>query len=112
VAEDSPLRLRTARDHLEHFDERLEAWARNSRQRNFIDCNIGSPGAIRWEVAPEDYMRHLDPSTMTLMFQRRSYPLRPLVAAVEELAARAEAAADRTFRSVDTARGTVHFHTE
>lgn len=107
VRDDSPLKSRTARDHLEHFDSRLETWARNSKHRNFVDSNIGPPGKIRLNVPAEDRMRHFDPKTNTLTFQGKSYPLATLAAAIETLAGQAGVATDRTFRSVDTARGTI-----
>jgi hypothetical protein len=89
VADESPLRFRTARDHLEHFDERLETWAETSPQRNLLDANIGSTGPLP-AVRAEDWMRHLEDTEMSFIFQAERYPLRPLVAAIQELAPRAE----------------------
>lgn len=40
VQEQSPLAPRSFRNHFEHFDERLEAWAASSKRHNFADSNV------------------------------------------------------------------------
>jgi hypothetical protein len=41
IADDSPLRDRAARNHAEHFDERLERWAARTTRRDFVDMSAG-----------------------------------------------------------------------
>ncbi len=64
----------TLRDHLEHFDERLEVWAISSLNRNFADMNIASVGAIVG-LDPGDYQRNLDPDTLHFSFQGENFDL-------------------------------------
>jgi len=42
------------RNHFEHFDERLEEWAKSSERHNFVDSNIGPPNMIDG-IDPKDY---------------------------------------------------------
>jgi hypothetical protein len=78
VPEDSILRPRAFRNHFEHFDERLEEWMLSSERHNFADSNVMPPGAIVG-LDPSDFLRNLDPTTLTLTFRGDSYELRPLV---------------------------------
>lgn len=43
----SPLKNRALRDHLEHFDERLDEWRRTSANRNIANDLIGPKNMIR-----------------------------------------------------------------
>jgi hypothetical protein len=81
VPDDSPVAPRTFRNHFEHFDERLEKWAVDSKRRNFVDSNILPPGAIRG-IDREDFLRNLDPGTLTLTFRGDSYDLGTVEAAL------------------------------
>lgn len=84
VRNDSVLAPRRFRNHFEHFDERLEEWARSSNTHTFVDSNIMSPGAI---VGPpqRDFLRNFDPTTWTLTFRGDTYELMPVIRAMQEL---------------------------
>lgn len=74
VENGSALEPRTFRNHFEHFDERLEAWASESRRKNFVDSNIGPAGMISG-IDPADFLRNLDTASMSVTFRGDSYRL-------------------------------------
>ena len=55
------LKSRKLRDHLEHFDERLDQWQINSVRKNYFHDSIGSREALAG-VDNIDIMRWFDPS--------------------------------------------------
>jgi hypothetical protein len=64
------LRSRTVRDHLEHYDERLDAWAAEERPW-LIDMVIATAADLaphRAELPAAGMHRVLDPETMTYWF--------------------------------------------
>ncbi|MEQ1856174.1 MAG: hypothetical protein ABL963_06885 [Longimicrobiales bacterium] len=79
---------RTLRDHLEHFDERLEEWERTSKGRNMIQDALGPRSAIV-AVDETDVMRWYDPRAGTFYFRHESFNIRGLCAATEEILVRA-----------------------
>jgi len=91
VDDGSPLSPRTFRNHFEHFDERLDSWARSSERKNFADSNIGPLGMIDGLDAG-DYIRNYDPTTQTVAFRGDVYHLGPVIAALRELHALAKQA--------------------
>ncbi len=68
VPEDSPLAPRAFRNHFEHFDERLEAWATSSTRRNFADSNVGPTGMIPG-LDPGDFLRNFDTTNHAATFR-------------------------------------------
>lgn len=84
VDDNSPLEPRRFRNHFEHFDERLEKWATASKQRNFVDSNVGPAGMISG-IDPEDYLRNFDTSNYALTFRGDVYKLQPIIDAIVEL---------------------------
>ena len=88
VSEDSPLELRTFRNHFEHFDERLEKWAMSSERRNFFDSNVGPSGMTLVEgldIEPGDYLRNFDTTNFAVTFRGDVYHLHPLIGAISDL---------------------------
>jgi len=77
VSDASVLAPRTFRNHFEHFDERLEAWASSSKRHNFVDSSVITKGAISG-IDPEDYLRNIDPADMALTFHGDRYLLQPI----------------------------------
>lgn len=77
LAEHHPLRSREIRDHLEHFDERLDRWAETSVGKNIVQDLIGGPNAIAG-IADEDMMRWYDPTSHSLRFQGSQYSIRTI----------------------------------
>jgi len=84
VAENSVLASRTFRNRFEHFDEKLEDWAKSSNRRCFIDSNIGLAGRIAG-VDIGDYLRNFEPQHGIVTFQGDTYELEPIIRAVVAL---------------------------
>jgi len=83
VDEVSPQSSRKFRNHFEHFDERLEAWA--AEDHAFLyDCNVGPMGMFG-NVDTRNFVRHFDPNTSTLMFGEERYELAAALQAVSGL---------------------------
>ena len=89
----SPLESRVLRDHLEHYDERLDHWSNTSPNRNIASDTIGPPNAIVG-LEPSDTMRWFDPTNNAFRFRGEEYALQPLATAVDELLAKAAALED------------------
>jgi hypothetical protein len=79
-----PLEDRTLRNHLEHFDERLDEWATSTTSFNYVDLNIAPVGAIS-AGPPEQYFRQFDPTTNTLSFRGDSFDLQAIATAIESV---------------------------
>jgi len=79
-----PLKSRRIRDHLEHFDERLDHWVQTSAHRNFAQDNIGPWGSIAG-IAETDVMRWYDPPTQGFIFRGESLDVQELVTAIDQL---------------------------
>jgi hypothetical protein len=80
----SPLELRTFRDHFEHFDERIEIWAKSSQRRNFVDSNIRPPGMIA-DFEEQDFLRNFDTEHLAVTYRGDTYLLQPLCDAITDL---------------------------
>lgn len=83
------------RNHLEHFDERIEKWESKSSRRIFVDRNIGDKARM---ISPplEDYeiFRNYNPESGELTFWGDSVLLRDVVAEAERILPLAEGAAN------------------
>jgi hypothetical protein len=84
IGANSAIRLRTFRDHFEHYDERLELWASSSARHNIVDTSVLPPGSIQG-LDPGDFMRNFDPTAYSVTFRGDTYPLRPVIAEVQTL---------------------------
>ncbi len=84
LEDDNCLRNRTLRDHLEHYDERLDHWRQTSEHRNIVSDTIGPPNAIVG-VASTDLMRWFDPSSNSFRFRGEEYDLQELATAIDRL---------------------------
>lgn len=78
------LKRRNIRDHLEHFDERLDSWNNPEARRNFVQDTIGPPEAIQG-VDEGDMMRGYDPASRNFTFRGERYDLQNLVNCLQEL---------------------------
>jgi uncharacterized protein YcaQ len=86
IAEDHPLRTRTLRDHLEHFDERLDQWAEQSAHGGLVDRIIGPVTVIRGpSIGRRDFLRAYDPKPKVFTFRGDEFDIQKLVAGVEEV---------------------------
>ena len=89
VGEESPLRNRRLRDHFEHYDERIDAYAA-SGQRIHIDRNVG-PADMFGAIPSEMIHRHYDPLTEVVSFRGDEFNIGPLVEAAAQLTTAAHA---------------------
>jgi hypothetical protein len=79
---------RSLRNHIEHFDERLDTWASSSRSFNFVDLNIMPIGAIQGIPQSEIFRQH-DSQTNKFYFRGESFDIQSIGAGVHHLLARA-----------------------
>jgi hypothetical protein len=84
LEDDNCLRNRTLRDHLEHYDERLDHWRQTSEHRNIASDTIGPPNSIIGLTAT-DLMRWFDPSSNSFRFRGEEYNLQELATAIDRL---------------------------
>jgi hypothetical protein len=90
------LRSRKLRDHLEHFDERLDEWEANSKAHNYVQDTVGPPGAIVG-IDPQDIMRWYDPGTRKMHFRGETFDLNSLADAAHALESAVLAALPKEF---------------
>lgn len=62
------------RNHLEHYDDRLEEWALESKSRNIVDMNIMPRTAITG-LEKKAFHRNLDPTGKEFYFRDEDYNL-------------------------------------
>jgi hypothetical protein len=86
--DDHPLKSRQLRDHLEHFDERLDDWSETSESHDFVQEHIGPESQIA-HLAPRDRLRSFDPALAVFCFRGERFELGPLVKDIRKLKERA-----------------------
>lgn len=86
LEESSPLKPRKYRNIFEHYDFEIEEWAAKSKDKMFIDSNIGhidvGTGIASSSIA---YMRNFDPAKSALTFRDEEYQIREVAKAVTDL---------------------------
>lgn len=81
----SYIKRRRFRNHLEHYDERIDNWYDNSNQKSMVDFyTIDNKSAIVG-LNDEDYFRGFNPSEMILYFHGQEYRLMDLLKDVEHI---------------------------
>jgi hypothetical protein len=84
------LESRTLRNHLEHYDERLDGWAA-ATSGNIADGLVGPQNAIAGNgIRPSDIMRQYDPATHTFVFRGESFEMKRIAAGLGDVVRRAE----------------------
>lgn len=78
----SLLKKRDPRNHLEHFDERLEEWYATSTHHNIIDVSIGPPNIVS---GPIDFMRYFNTTTFAFRFRGDEYEITPIFNEIKSL---------------------------
>jgi hypothetical protein len=77
---------RTLRDHFEHFDERLDAWAESSRYRNIVQRFIGPRSAFGGNAIEDgDIIHHYDPGTRIFCFRGERFDIQALASGVDDI---------------------------
>jgi len=82
--DDSPLNSRALRNHFEHYDERLDKGI-SSKDRVFIDSNIGDINTMFGNRKPKELSRHYDPTTETIYFKGDTFEIKPIIKEVNRL---------------------------
>ncbi|WP_055134548.1 hypothetical protein [Pseudomonas mediterranea] len=85
------LRERTLRDHLEHFDERIDHWTQNTKMKCYVQDYIGPKDGF-YGIDQADMMRQYDPTTGDFTFRGETYSLPMLFEGAKDIRARAQAA--------------------
>jgi hypothetical protein len=98
VADNSPLRVKDLRNHLEHFDERLDQWLDESKRQWHVDGGMGTlEGFIEPPPEPVEVFRFYNPTTGYLTFWGDSISIPAIVKEAETLLPKAEAEADKPY---------------
>lgn len=78
------LKDRRLRDHLEHYDERLDDWEENSPRRNIVSDMIGDPRAISG-IDDKDRMRTFNTNGARYVFRGEEFDIQEMLNEVEKL---------------------------
>ncbi|WP_298769165.1 hypothetical protein [uncultured Shewanella sp.] len=80
----NPLKQRTLRDHLEHYDERLDHWRNNNTNRVIVSDIIGPANTI---VGPAKLglMRWFDPTRNVFKFRGEEFDLQTIATAINAI---------------------------
>jgi len=95
VADDSPLQQVTMRNNFEHFDERLDRWWAESKNKNHCDMAIGQKDNFILGGDAIDMFRVFDPTTTNLTFWGQEFNLQTLVTEVQRILPKLEAEANK-----------------
>jgi len=85
IPKDSPMVARRVRNHFEHLDERLEAWAAQPQTGLYGTPWVGPPRDLFKDDTVKHFFRNFDKRTFTLTFCGEVYELRPIIKAVRGL---------------------------
>ncbi len=87
----SPLKARTLRNHMEHFEQRLDTWAADLRPNKSFVNRVCMPRETLVGVDDRDILRMYDPSTLDYVFRGDRFNIPVVVNAVDELSTKVEA---------------------
>lgn len=97
IADASPLRITTMRNHFQHFDERIDRWWKQSTQHNYVDMNIGF--SVQG-VDARDVFRTYFPQTGEVRFGGETFDLRAIHTELLNLYAPLQAEVERPYWNV------------
>jgi hypothetical protein len=87
------LKDRRLRNHLEHYDERLDDWVESSPRRVYVDMSMGPKEAVTaGGIQDSEVMRLFDPKTWIFAFRGEEFNLQSFFVAISDVAARTQAA--------------------
>src|ERR1035437_3525844 len=77
VSDNSPLKAVQMRNNFEHFDERLDAWWRDSKRHNYLDFSAAAKSSVAG-LDPIDWFRVYDSSTTDLFFWSQEFNIQEI----------------------------------
>jgi hypothetical protein len=81
-----PVQNRSLRDHFEHFDERLDDWAENSKNRNIVHKLFGPRSAVGGDsIQDSDIIHHFDPATKIFGFRGEHFDIQELASGLDDI---------------------------
>jgi hypothetical protein len=83
IDDKSPLYDRDLRDHFEHYDERVQPWAKKSKNRVLFRRNIGAK--LIGNIDQYANMGNLDPTTFTVTFWNKTYEIPIIIQEIEKI---------------------------
>jgi hypothetical protein len=92
VDDTSPIKSKEFRNHFEHYDTRIERWAKGYFNKKIVDSNIGPIDSVI--IGANDtlcYMRNFDPYKFTLHLGGEEYDINQVMTTVKELLAKTKA---------------------
>jgi hypothetical protein len=79
-------------NHLQHFDERMDAWDESSVDRGYVDNFYGPRNMLMNEDgSPRHGMRHYVPSEAVYIFMGEEFAINPMIVEARKILASAEA---------------------
>lgn len=90
IQDESVLANTDLRNHLDHYDERIDRWFRDSVDHVYIDYSIGSVNSSIGGVDETNIFRHYDPETGHVVFWGEHYSIPELIAEIHPLLEQAE----------------------
>jgi hypothetical protein len=88
VDDTSPFREVSMRNHFEHYDERLDAWWKESENHNHLDRFLGPPTAVAG-FNDKEMFRTFDPATLDIVFWGERFNVQAIVTEAERIFATA-----------------------
>jgi hypothetical protein len=93
-SDDHPVKNRKLRDHLEHFDERLDDWNDNRQRKAYVQDNIG-PWASLGQFDDRDVMRWYDPVTKEFLFRGERFSLQLMADGISDIRTKTKSALEQ-----------------
>lgn len=91
LGETHAIKNKTLRNHLEHFDARLDEWAEKSRNRNIIKKFIGPRSAIGGGgIDDGDIIHHYDYENKIYSFRGEKFSLQELANGIDDIYSRVQ----------------------
>ncbi|HHL3492496.1 TPA: hypothetical protein ACQ53F_001326 [Legionella pneumophila] len=85
IDETNILSNRKLRNHITHFDERIDTWTKNSLGHIVVDRNIGDMQKAISGVPTTAFLRNYNPQTLEYTFLNQSFNLQNILTAINDL---------------------------
>jgi hypothetical protein len=84
IDDSSVLKSTEFRNHFEHYDSRIEEWAKNANDGLIVDSNV-VPSYLIAGYSKESVLRNFDPDTFELIFHDSKFKVKSVVNAIQNL---------------------------